>query len=193
MLSATEAARLIAARELSSEELVSRVPRARSRSGSPSCGRGPTSTPRRRWRRRATRDGEPARGPLHGIPVGVKDVIDTADMPTAYGSPIYAGHRPERDADCVAWLREAGAVVLGKTVTTEFATYEPPPTVNPHDPARTPGGSSSGSRRRGRRRHGAARVRDPDGGLGDPARLVLRHRRLQARARAGARPPGSSG
>ena len=91
------------------------------------------------------RDAEPVRGPLHGIPVGVKDIIDTAGMPTTYGSPIYEGHRPERDADCVAWLREAGAVVLGKTVTTEFATYQPPPTVNPHDPARTPGGSSSGS------------------------------------------------
>jgi Asp-tRNA(Asn)/Glu-tRNA(Gln) amidotransferase A subunit family amidase len=91
------------------------------------------------------RDAEAPRGPLHGLPVGVKDVIDTADMPTEYGSPIYAGHRPERDADCVAWLREQGAVILGKTVTTEFATYQPPPTVNPHDPERTPGGSSSGS------------------------------------------------
>jgi amidase len=91
------------------------------------------------------RDAEPPRGPLHGLPVGVKDVIDTADMPTAYGSPIYEGHRPERDADCVAWLREQGAVILGKTVTTEFATYQPPATVNPHDPDRTPGGSSSGS------------------------------------------------
>jgi amidase len=91
------------------------------------------------------RDAEAPRGPLHGLPVGVKDVIDTADMPTAYGSPIYEGHRPERDADCVAWLREQGAVILGKTVTTEFATYQPPATVNPHDPDRTPGGSSSGS------------------------------------------------
>ena len=91
------------------------------------------------------RDAEAPRGPLHGLPVGVKDVIDTADMPTAYGSPIYDGHRPERDADCVAWLREQGAVILGKTVTTEFATYQPPVTVNPHDPERTPGGSSSGS------------------------------------------------
>jgi Asp-tRNA(Asn)/Glu-tRNA(Gln) amidotransferase A subunit family amidase len=91
------------------------------------------------------RDAEAPRGPLHGIPVGVKDVIDTADMPTGYGSPIYEGHRPARDADCVAWLREQGAVVLGKTVSTEFATYQPPPTVNPHDPERTPGGSSSGS------------------------------------------------
>jgi Asp-tRNA(Asn)/Glu-tRNA(Gln) amidotransferase A subunit family amidase len=91
------------------------------------------------------RDAETPRGPLHGLPVGVKDVIDTADMPTEYGSPIYAGHRPERDADCVAWLREQGAVILGKTVSTEFATYQPPVTVNPHDPDRTPGGSSSGS------------------------------------------------
>jgi Asp-tRNA(Asn)/Glu-tRNA(Gln) amidotransferase A subunit family amidase len=91
------------------------------------------------------RDAEAPRGPLHGIPVGVKDVIDTADMPTTYGSPIYAGHRPARDAACVAWLREQGAVVLGKTVSTEFATYQPPVTVNPHDPERTPGGSSSGS------------------------------------------------
>jgi Asp-tRNA(Asn)/Glu-tRNA(Gln) amidotransferase A subunit family amidase len=91
------------------------------------------------------RDADAPRGPLHGLPVGVKDVIDTADMPTAYGSPVYEGHRPERDADCVAWLREQGAVILGKTVSTEFATYQPPVTVNPHDPDRTPGGSSSGS------------------------------------------------
>ena len=73
------------------------------------------------------RDGEAPRGPLHGMPVGIKDVIDTADLPTSFGSPIYEGHQPARDADCVAWLREQGAVVLGKTVTTEFATYEPPP------------------------------------------------------------------
>lgn len=85
------------------------------------------------------------RGPLHGVPVGVKDIIDTADLPTAYGSPIYTGHRPATDADVVQRLRAAGAVILGKTVTTEFALFEPGPTVNPHDPARTPGGSSSGS------------------------------------------------
>jgi len=91
------------------------------------------------------RDAEAPRGPLHGLPVGVKDVIDTADMPTQYGSPIYEAHRPDRDADCVARLREQGAVILGKTVTTEFATYQPPVTRNPHDPGRTPGGSSSGS------------------------------------------------
>ncbi len=91
------------------------------------------------------RDAEPARGPLHGVPVAIKDIIDTADLPTAYGSPIYAGHRPARDADCVARLRAAGAVVLGKTVTTEFATFRPGKTRNPHDTGHTPGGSSSGS------------------------------------------------
>lgn len=87
----------------------------------------------------------PQPGPLHGLPIGVKDVLDTADMPSEYNSPIWRGHRPRADAACVAWARAAGAVVLGKTVTTEFATRSPGPTTNPHDPARTPGGSSSGS------------------------------------------------
>lgn len=91
------------------------------------------------------RDATPVSGPLHGLPVGVKDLIDTADAPTGYGSPIYSGHRPARDAACVTRLRDAGAVVLGKTVTTEFALFQPGPTANPHDPGRTPGGSSSGS------------------------------------------------
>jgi Asp-tRNA(Asn)/Glu-tRNA(Gln) amidotransferase A subunit family amidase len=91
------------------------------------------------------RDREAPRGPLHGIPIAVKDLIDTADMPTAYGSPIYRGHRPSADASCVALARAAGAVVLGKTVTTEFATFTPGKTANPHNPAYTPGGSSSGS------------------------------------------------
>jgi len=85
------------------------------------------------------------RGPLHGIPVGVKDIFDTADLPTEYGSPIYKGHRPAADAACVAAARAAGAVILGKTVTTEFATMVPAATVHPRDPRRTPGGSSSGS------------------------------------------------
>ena len=83
--------------------------------------------------------------PLHGVPVGIKDVIDTADMPTAYGSPIYANNRPTRNATCITRLREAGAIILGKTVTAEFATYHPGPTANPHDSRHTPGGSSSGS------------------------------------------------
>jgi Asp-tRNA(Asn)/Glu-tRNA(Gln) amidotransferase A subunit family amidase len=84
-------------------------------------------------------------GLLHGLPIGVKDLIATADMPTTYGSPIYAGHQPAHDASCVALARAAGAVILGKTVTTEFATFEPNSTRNPHNTAHTPGGSSSGS------------------------------------------------
>ena len=91
------------------------------------------------------RDAEPPRGPLHGIPIAVKDLIDTADMPTGYGSPIYEGHRPAADAACVALARAAGAVALGKTVTTEFACFTAGKTANPHNPAHTPGGSSSGS------------------------------------------------
>jgi Asp-tRNA(Asn)/Glu-tRNA(Gln) amidotransferase A subunit family amidase len=92
-------------------------------------------------------DMQPAAGPLHGVPIGVKDLMDTADMPTTYGSPIYAGHRPVTDAACVAASRAAGAVIMGKTVTTEFATFQPGPTRNPRatDADRTPGGSSSGS------------------------------------------------
>ncbi|MGZ3328918.1 MAG: amidase [Xanthobacteraceae bacterium] len=84
-------------------------------------------------------------GPLHGIPVAIKDIIDTADYPTELGSPLAAGRRPRRDAAVVARLRAAGAVIIGKTVTTEFAYFHPGPTRNPHDHARTPGGSSSGS------------------------------------------------
>src|SRR5467141_1763622 len=84
-------------------------------------------------------------GPLHGIPVAIKDIIDTADYPTELGSPIGVGRRTRHDATVVARLRAAGAVIIGKTVTTEFAYYHPGPTRNPHDHARTPGGSSSGS------------------------------------------------
>ena len=85
------------------------------------------------------------RGQLAGVPVGVKDIIDTCDMPTGMGSPIHYGNRPSADASCVARLRAAGAVILGKTVTCEFAGLAPGKTANPHDPAHTPGGSSSGS------------------------------------------------
>src|SRR6266849_1760140 len=84
-------------------------------------------------------------GPLYGVPVAVKDIIDTADYPTELGSPLAAGRRPRHDAIVVARLRAAGAVIIGKSVTTEFAYYHPGPTRNPHDHARTPGGSSSGS------------------------------------------------
>jgi len=91
------------------------------------------------------RDAEAPRGPLHGVPIGVKDIIDTADMPTGYGSPIYAGKRPYWDAAAVSLMRRAGAIVIGKTVSTEFAYFTPGKTANPINPAHTPGGSSSGS------------------------------------------------
>lgn len=93
---------------------------------------------------RLLRDGQGI-GPLHGVPVGVKDIFDTADMPTEYGTVLHAGRRPAEDAAAVALLRQAGAILLGKSVTTELAVYGPGKTRNPHDPQRTPGGSSSGS------------------------------------------------
>ena len=84
-------------------------------------------------------------GPLHGVPVGIKDIFDTADMPTEHGSALYVGRTPARDATVVARLRAAGAVIMGKTVTTEFAYFSPGKTRNPHNSEHTPGGSSSGS------------------------------------------------
>jgi Asp-tRNA(Asn)/Glu-tRNA(Gln) amidotransferase A subunit family amidase len=101
-------------------------------------------------RRRAAQADQAAKagrggGPLHGLGFGVKDVLDTADMPSQYGSAIWSGHRPRADAAAVALARRAGAIAIGKTVTTEFATRHPGPTSNPHNPAHTPGGSSSGS------------------------------------------------
>src|SRR5512144_3418838 len=92
------------------------------------------------WRR----SGRPTGG-LHGVPVGLKDIIDTGDMPTESGSVLHAGRTPSRDAAVTELLRGAGAIIMGKTVTTEFATRTPGKTRNPHDPAHTPGGSSSGS------------------------------------------------
>jgi len=86
-----------------------------------------------------------APGALHGVPVGIKDIFDTGDMPTELGSPLWAGRMPRRDAAVVARLRAAGAVIMGKTVTTEYAYLHPGKTTNPHDVGRTPGGSSSGS------------------------------------------------
>jgi Asp-tRNA(Asn)/Glu-tRNA(Gln) amidotransferase A subunit family amidase len=86
-----------------------------------------------------------ALGPLHGVPVAIKDIIDTSDFPTECGSPFLSGRRPYHDAHVVKRLREAGAVIIGKTVTTEFAYFHPGKTRNPHDTGRTPGGSSSGS------------------------------------------------
>jgi Asp-tRNA(Asn)/Glu-tRNA(Gln) amidotransferase A subunit family amidase len=95
--------------------------------------------------RRAAEDSRLATTPLRGLPVGVKDIFDTADLPTQYGSRIYAGHRPRADAAVVAMVRRAGGLVLGKTVTTEFASLVPAGTRNPRNLAHTPGGSSSGS------------------------------------------------
>ncbi|MGH1418530.1 MAG: amidase [Hyphomicrobiaceae bacterium] len=91
---------------------------------------------------RATGNGT---GPLHGVPIAVKDIVDTSDMPTEYGSPIFSGHQPTRDASCVAALRNAGAIIIGKTVTTELALLTPSPTRNPVNTNHTPGGSSAGS------------------------------------------------
>ena len=144
-LSAAEAARRIAAREISAEDLVrdclARIAQ-RERTVRAWAFLDPDLALRQaRQRDRAKRP----LGPLHGIPVGIKDIIDTADMPTECNSPIYRGHRPRRDAECVARLRAAGAIILGKTQTSEFAYLHPARTRNPHDPSRTPGGSSSGS------------------------------------------------
>ncbi len=92
-------------------------------------------------------DAEPGvRGPLHGVPIGVKDVFDTFDMPTTHNSPVFAGHQPALDAACIQTLRAAGAIIVGKTDTTEFAAAgRDAATANPHDLTRTPGGSSAGS------------------------------------------------
>ncbi len=90
-------------------------------------------------------DRGPRQGLLHGVPIGVKDIIDSYDQPTRYGSPIYKTHQPLADAATIALARHAGAILLGKTVTTEFANRHPGMTRNPHNPAHTPGGSSSGS------------------------------------------------
>lgn len=97
-----------------------------------------------RTRDQDRRNGQPV-GPLHGVPVGIKDIIDTMDMPTEDGTVLHAGRTPAHDATVVAMLRAAGAVIMGKTVTTECATYTPGKTRNPHNPEHTPGGSSSGS------------------------------------------------
>jgi Asp-tRNA(Asn)/Glu-tRNA(Gln) amidotransferase A subunit family amidase len=95
--------------------------------------------------RRAADDPKIAALPLHGLPVGIKDIFDTADFPTQYGSPIYSGFQPRADAAAVALTRRAGGIIVGKTVTTEFATMVPGKTRNPHNLDHTPGGSSSGS------------------------------------------------
>lgn len=143
-LTATEAVARIARGEITSEALVTAcLERIAVREGL--VGAWQYLDPEQALQQARDRDAQPGRGALHGIPVGIKDIIDTVDMPTSYGSPIYQGARPAWDAACVAALRAAGAVILGKTVTTELAAYHPGKTANPHNPGHTPGGSSSGS------------------------------------------------
>src|SRR5215207_9425104 len=143
-LSAREAAQQIAARRLSAEALVTAC-LERIAAREPAVGAWHHLDREAALEAARQCDREGPRGPLHGVPIAVKDLIDTADMPTGYGSPIYQGHRPAADAACVALARSAGAIVLGKTVTTEFACFTPGKTANPRNPAHTPGGSSSGS------------------------------------------------
>ena len=143
-LSAREAARRIATGDISSEALV-RACLDRIAAREEFVAAWIHLDPEQALAEARLRDREAPRTPLHGVPVAIKDVIDTADMPTAYGSSIYENHLPAIDAECVAMLRRAGAVILGKTVSTEFAAITPGRTANPHNPAHTPGGSSSGS------------------------------------------------
>ena len=147
-LSATDAARLIRDGALTSEELVQAC-LERCREVEPQVQAWAFLDPDHALEQARAADefrltGQPT-GPLHGVPVGVKDIFDTADMPTENGSVLHAGRTPSRDATVVSMLRAAGAVILGKTVTTEFAYLTAGKTRNPHNPEHTPGGSSSGS------------------------------------------------
>ena len=148
LLSASEAARLIRDGMISSEELVEAC-LARIREVDPQVQAWTVLDPDYALAQARALDewrlSGQAIGPLHGIPVGIKDIFDTADMPTECGSVLYAGRTPSRDATAVSRLRAAGAVIMGKTVTTEFAYFSPGKTRNPHNPEHTPGGSSSGS------------------------------------------------
>ena len=143
-LSLVETAKGIAAGEFTSVEVVSAcLERVHAREGQ--VGAWAWLDPDQALLQAWACDQRPATTPMHGVPVGVKDIINTADMPTCHGSLVYAGHQPDEDAECVRLLRQAGAVIMGKTVTTEFAFYAPGKTANPHNLEHTPGGSSSGS------------------------------------------------
>jgi len=143
-LSATEAARKLAAREITAQALLADcIERIRERE--PVVHAWTHLDFDGATKRARQLDAMPATGLLHGLPIAVKDLFDTFDMPTRSGSPIYERHRPPSDAASVAIARAAGAIVVGKTVTTEFATFHPGPTCNPHNARHTPGGSSSGS------------------------------------------------
>ena len=143
-LSATEAARKLAAREITAAALLSDC-LERIAEREPTVHAWTFVDADGAMQRARVLDSQVPTGLLHGLPIAVKDLFDTFDMPTCYGSPIYADHRPQADAASVALARAAGAIVVGKTVTTEFATFHPGPTCNPRNPKHTPGGSSSGS------------------------------------------------
>lgn len=147
-MSAAEAAEAIRAGRIASEELVraclDRVKDLEETVGAWAYLDPEYALNQARARDLERKEGRPL-GPLHGIPVGVKDIFDTVDMPTEDGTVLHAGRQPTEDATAVALLRAAGAIIMGKTVTTELAVYAPGKTRNPHDPERTPGGSSSGS------------------------------------------------
>ena len=143
-LSACEAARKIAAGELTAEALAAAC-LERIREREPTVQAWAFVDPPAVLEQARRLDRAPRRSRLHGVPVGVKDVIDTHDMPTQYGSKIYEGNRPGCDAACVAQIRELGGLILGKAVSTEFATRHPNKTRHPMDPSRSPGASSSGS------------------------------------------------
>ncbi len=147
-LSAAEAARLIRDGLINSEQLVEaclvRVREVDERIGAWAFLDPDYALTQARAADERRREGRPT-GPLHGVPIAIKDIFDTADMPTENGSALHAGRAPSRDATAVTMLRIAGAIILGKTVTTEFAYLSPGKTRNPHNPEHTPGGSSSGS------------------------------------------------
>jgi Asp-tRNA(Asn)/Glu-tRNA(Gln) amidotransferase A subunit family amidase len=143
-LSVGEAARAIAQGELTSKELVTAcLERVRAREGT--VGAWEFLDKSLALEQAMQCDNSGVNGPLRGVPVGIKDIIQTADMPTGYGSRIYQNNHTGLDAECVKRLRAAGAVIMGKTVTTEFAVFSPGKTTNPHNRLHTPGGSSSGS------------------------------------------------
>jgi len=143
-LSATSAARKLAAREITAQALLADCI-ARIAEREPEVHAWTFLDTEAAMRRARALDSQASAGLLHGLPIAVKDLFDTFDMPSSYGSPIYAGHRPAWDAASVAVARASGAIVVGKTVTTEFATFHPGPTCNPRNLQHTPGGSSSGS------------------------------------------------
>lgn len=143
-LTAVDAAKRIESGDLTAEALV-RAYLDRIAEREPTVGAWQHLDPQQAIAAAQALDRGPRRGPLQGIPIGIKDIMDTGDMPTTYGSKAYAGYRPKADAACVALARAAGGLVLGKTVTTEFAAGAPGKTRNPHSTAHTPGGSSSGS------------------------------------------------